>query len=109
MMKPSFNRDFKIPMKTTSVHTRKLQLPAFLIGTIILLATVFYFKSATSNAPADDYKPTTLSNVISIDLPSKSADTLPTPTIEKNSNNTISRALFRALRLKTKHLGKTTQ
>ena len=92
MMKPSFNRDFKIPMRTTSVHTRKLQLPAFLIGTIILLATVFYFKSATSTTPADDYKPTTLSNVISIDLPKSSSDTLPTPTIEKNSNNTISQA-----------------
>lgn len=90
MMKPSFiNRDFKVPMRTTQVQAKKLQLPAFLFGTLILLATVFYFKNATSTASIDNYKTTASSHVIAIELPKKPSNTFSTPILEKVSNNTV--------------------
>ncbi|MFT6624835.1 MAG: murein DD-endopeptidase MepM/ murein hydrolase activator NlpD [Cycloclasticus sp.] len=83
MAKPSLiNRDFKSPISNSIGH-KKLPMPAILIGTFVLLLSVFYFKSATSTISLDAQQ------VVSISLPVKNSSAFDTPTIKYKKTDVI--------------------
>lgn len=70
MKKPSLiNPDYKHSLSTVKIRQRPL-VPLVLIGTLVLLAMVLYFKNTLSNAQSDK----TVLQVVPIELPSNTQD-----------------------------------
>ncbi len=84
MIKPSLiNRDFKIRANRAHLNHKKTKLPIVLLGTSLLFAAVFYFKSATSLTDSDNNVDLTASSlIIPIALPNNSPDDFSPPALD---------------------------
>lgn len=91
MMKPSLiNRDFKTPISSGSYNHKKPHLTAILLGTSLLLATVFYFKNATTTTdPIQTVSSTDTHHIISIDLPENTSDDFSAPDLNTSHSTVI--------------------
>jgi len=102
-MKPSLiNRDFKTPISNGSYNHKKTRLATILLGTSLLLATVFYFKNMSATTDSEQAIGSTGSNhVIPIDLPKNSSDDFSAPNLGASNSNTspIARNISRPIPL----------
>ena len=90
-MKPSLiNRDFKTPISNGTYNHKKTQLIAILLGTSLLLATVFYFKNATTTTDSEQtVNSTDTHHIISIDLPKNASDDFSAPELDTSHSTSI--------------------